>query len=87
MPSPGMLCSVVQLLVIAKVVSSSPILATLMIEVISSTETSVLTRGTRRHIPLDGILYNVTISEEKIEVPTKNMQKPPPRIKLRSIIF
>jgi hypothetical protein len=40
--------SVRRLLVTASVVSSSPILVTLMKEALSSSETSVLTRATRR---------------------------------------
>jgi hypothetical protein len=46
--------SVLRLLVTANVVPSSPILVTLIMDAILFSETSVLTRATRRNIPADG---------------------------------
>jgi hypothetical protein len=49
--------SALRLLVTANVVPSSPILVTLMMEAMRSSETSVLIRVTRRNIPGDGNLH------------------------------
>jgi hypothetical protein len=53
-----LLLSVLQLLVTTNVPPNSLILFTMMMQVISPFETSVLTRATRRYIPEDGILHS-----------------------------
>jgi hypothetical protein len=65
--------TVLQLLVTVNVVPSSLIISTVMMETTRSSETSVLTRVTRRHIPEDGTLQYTSHSEnntECYEIPT-----------------
>jgi hypothetical protein len=54
-----------RLLVTASVVPNSPILVTLM-ETLSSSETSVLTRATRRNIPEDAFFSSIIANKKPV---------------------
>jgi hypothetical protein len=66
------LCSVLQLLVTANFVPTSPIPLSLMIEAVHSADTFVLTRATRRHTPEDAglqlnpYLFSANITVQKL---------------------
>jgi hypothetical protein len=49
---------VLRLLLTANVIPSSPILVTLMMKAMRSSETSALTRAIQRHIPEEGVFYS-----------------------------
>jgi hypothetical protein len=55
--------SVLQVLITANAVPTWPILVTMMIEAICSSDTSVLTRATRRNIPEAGNLLAASFAE------------------------
>jgi hypothetical protein len=58
--------TVLRLLVTANGVLRSPILATLMMEALRSSETSFFTRATRRNIPEDGTVQEISSLAERI---------------------
>jgi hypothetical protein len=60
--------SFLRLLVTANVAPSSPILVTLTMKAIRSSETSVLTRATQRNIQEDGILYSHRCENLKLTI-------------------
>jgi hypothetical protein len=65
---------VLQLLVTANVVPSSVILFSLMMEAMRSSEMLVLTIATRRRIPEDGMLHDISESEFCLHLPVKPTQ-------------
>jgi hypothetical protein len=68
--------SVLRLLVSTNIVPSSPILVTLMMEAMRSSDTSLHTRATRRNIPEDTIPYS-QLSSERVQV--ESIASWPPR--------
>jgi hypothetical protein len=75
--------SVLRLLITANIVPCSPILVTLMMEAIRYSETSVLTRATRRNIPEDSILH----SHCRENLKSYKSYFPPPHITLTYPFF
>jgi hypothetical protein len=66
--------SVRRLLVTGNVVPSSPILVTLMMEALGSSEMSILRRITWRNIPEEGILHSHRRANLKSYTGTSNFQ-------------
>jgi hypothetical protein len=60
-----------RLLVTANIVRSLPILVTLMVEVLLSSETSVLTRATWRNISEGGVLHLLAVCKDGFSCDTQ----------------
>jgi hypothetical protein len=72
-----------RLLVTASVAPSSPILVTLMMEALGSSETSVLTRATWRNIPEDAILPSELFRRPSRFRDAESLHLPSPYLSLR----
>jgi hypothetical protein len=66
------------LLITVNVVPSSPSLVALMMEAIRSSEMSVLTRVTRRHIPEDSILLSFVHQKCPLLSPRRHIRRDQP---------